>query len=73
MTDPEIIAYFKDKTLPQSLRIDRATTQFEVQEAVNRNLENLFNNPQDHRSRHRLARIIEALETPYDGPEKPRL
>jgi hypothetical protein len=34
MTDPEIIAYFKDKTLPQTLRIDRATTQHEVKDAV---------------------------------------
>lgn len=73
MTDEEIIAYFKDKTLPGMLRIDRATTQHEVKEAVERNIANIGANPQDHRSRHRLVRIVEALETPYDGPAIPKL
>jgi hypothetical protein len=72
MTDQELIAYFEHKELPQTLRIDRASTQFEVEEAVLRNIENLLSDPQDHRSRHRLTRIKGALDTPYNGPEIPR-
>ena len=72
MTDQELIAYFDNKELPQILRIDRATTQFDVAEAVKRNIENILANPQDHRSRRRLVNIMDALETPYSGPEKPR-
>jgi hypothetical protein len=73
MTNVEIIAYFKDKSLPEFLRLDRATTQHEVREAVARNVTNILADPQDHRSRHRLTRIMEAIETPYDGPEIPKL
>ena len=72
MTDQELIAYFDNKELPQVLRIDRATTQYEVTDAVKRNIENIMANPQDHRSRRRLMNILQALETPYSGPEKPR-
>jgi hypothetical protein len=73
MTDPELIAYFDNKELPKVLRLDRATTQHEVAEAVKRNIENIKADPNDHRSRHRLTRIMEAVEHPYDGPEIPRL
>jgi hypothetical protein len=73
MTDQELIAYFDKKELPLTLRLDRATTQFEVKDTVQRNIENVKANPNDHRSRHRLTRIMEALEHPYDGPEIPRL
>ena len=73
MTDEEFIAYFKDKTLPEVLRIDRATTQHKVKDSVERNIANILGNPQDHRSRHRQLRIIEAVETRYDGPEIPKL
>ena len=73
MTDQELIAYFDNKELPLTLRLDRATTQFEVKDAVQRNIDNIIANPNDHRSRHRLTRIMEALEHPYDGPEIPRL
>jgi hypothetical protein len=73
MTDPELIAYFDNKELPQTLRIDRANTQLEVKDAVVRNIENIKGNPQDHRSRHRLTQIMEALESPYDGPGIPKL
>jgi hypothetical protein len=72
MTDQELFAYFDNKELPQSLRIDRATTQHEVAEAVRRNVENIRAAPQDHRSRNRLVDIMKALETPYSGPELPR-
>ena len=73
MTDTELFAYFDQKELPQTLRIDRATTQLDVKDAVQRNIENIQANSQDHRSRHRLTRIMEALETPYDGPGIPTL
>ena len=72
MTDQQLIAYFDNKELPKTLRIDRATTQHEVAEAVRRNIENIGADPQDHRSRSRLVTIVEALETPYSGPEIPR-
>ncbi|WP_426671904.1 DUF6965 family protein [Mucilaginibacter sp. McL0603] len=72
MTDQELIAYFDKKELPQILRIDRATTQYEVKDAVQRNIENIRASPQDHRSRRRLVNIMDALETPYSGPEIPR-
>jgi hypothetical protein len=73
MTDAELIAYFENKELPKILRLDRASTQFEVKEAVQRNIELLLANAQDHRARHRLTGIMNALENPYDGPEIPRL
>ena len=73
MTNPELFAYFENKDLPETLRLDRATTQHEVKDAVQRNIENIKASHEDHRSRHRLARIMEALESPYDGPEIPRL
>lgn len=72
MTDQELTAYFDNRELPKILRIDRATTQHDVAEAVKRNMENILANPQDHRSRRRLVDIVQALETPYSGPEKPR-
>lgn len=73
MTDTELIAYFENKELPAVLRLDRATTQHEVVDAVKRNIENIKANPGDHRARHRLARMMEAMETPYDGPEIPKI
>ena len=41
MTDQELIAYFDNKELPLTLRLDRATTQFEVKDAVQRNIDNI--------------------------------
>jgi hypothetical protein len=72
MIDRELIAYFDNKILPETLRLNRATIQHEVADAVKRNIENIKGNSNDHRSRHRLTRIMEALEIPYDGPEIPR-
>jgi hypothetical protein len=73
MSDQDIFDYFKDKTLPEILRLDRATTQFEVKDAVKRNIEALKGNSQDHHAKHRLLRIIDAIDKPYSGPELPRL
>lgn len=73
MNDAELIAYFDNRALPEILRLDRATTQHEVADAVKRNIENIKADPNDHRSRHRLARIMEAIEKPYDGPAIPKV
>jgi predicted component of type VI protein secretion system len=71
MTDQELIDYFNTATLPETLRIDRATTQVEVKEAVKRNMEAILSNPKDQHARHRLEQIVAALKNPYDGPEIP--
>ena len=72
MTDEELILYFEHAALPDSLRLDRATTQNNVAKAVSSNLELMKADPKDHRCRHRLNRIAAAMEHPYDGPEIPR-
>ena len=72
MTDEELIAYFEHALLPESIRLDRATTQFNVKDAVKRNLEMMMADPKDMRSRHRLRRIADSMENPYNGPEIPR-
>ena len=73
MTNEELIAYFSNRELPQILRLDRASTQHEVKEAVQRNIESLKANPGDGRAKHRLMQIMNALETPFSGQEIPRL
>jgi len=73
MTNEELIAYFKDQELPQILRINRAITQHEVADAVQRNIELLQHNKNDSRAKHRLIQIMDALENPYDGPAIPSL
>ena len=73
MTNEELIEYFKNRELPGVLCINRAITQHEVKDAVQRNIENIRNNPNDGNARHRLTQIMNALETPYDGPEIPQL
>ena len=72
MTDEELIAYFEHADLPDSIRLDMATTQYNVKAAVDQNLEAMRADPKDMRSRHRLRRIANAIEHPYDGPEIPR-
>jgi hypothetical protein len=72
MTDEELIAYFQTAILPETLRLDRATTQLDVKEAVERNI-GLVNTANDGNARHRLMKIMNALETPYDGPGIPSL
>jgi hypothetical protein len=71
MTDQELIAYFETATLPAVLRLDRATTQHEVKDAVERNIETLKQGDRGGHARHRLAQIKYALENPYNGPEIP--
>jgi hypothetical protein len=73
MTNEELIAYFTNKNLPEILRLDRASTQHEVKDAVQRNIATLIANPNDGRAKNRLVQIMNALETPYSGPEIPSL
>lgn len=72
MTDEELTIYFAHAKLPETLRLDRASTQLNVREAVDRNIETMLADPKDHRCRHRLRRIVNALENPYTGPDIPR-
>lgn len=72
MSDEELMAYFEHAILPETLRLDRATTQHRVKQAVKTNLEAMMADPKDHRSRYRLARIAAAIEHPFDGQEIPR-
>ena len=73
MTAQELIAYFENKTLPENLRLDRASTEHNVEEAVKRNIETMALNSDGGRAKHRLEQIMNALETPYDGPGIPQL
>jgi hypothetical protein len=73
MTDQELIAYFEKITLPEILRINRAITQFNVKEAVDRNIEMMRNDPKNVHARHRLIQIMDAIENPFSGPEIPKL
>ena len=73
MTDQELIAYFEKVTLPETLRINRAITQFNVKEAVDRNVEMMRNDSKNGHARHRLIQIMEAIENPFSGPEIPKL
>jgi len=73
MTDQELIAYFDNVTLTATLRINRAITQFNVKEAVERNIEMMRNDPKNIHARHRLVQIMDAIENPYNGPEIPKV
>jgi len=73
MTPQELIAFFETATLPETLRLDRASTQLEVKEAVKRNIETMLLNTDDGRAKHRLTQIKNALETPYSGQPIPKL
>jgi hypothetical protein len=71
MSDPELIACFKDKSLPEVQPLDRATRQYEVKEAVTKNLANNIANPQHHRWQQRLRRIMEAMASPLTARKLP--
>jgi len=73
MTDQELITFFETATLPETLRIDRATTQFDVKEAVERNIGMMQNSSKDANAKHRLRQIMNALKNPYSGLEIPKL
>lgn len=72
MTEQDLIAYLEAAILPETLRLDRATTQLDVKEAVKRNIEQMMSDAKDGNAKHRLTQIWYALENPYNGPEIPR-
>jgi predicted component of type VI protein secretion system len=73
MSPQQLTDYFETATLPETLRLDRASTQHNVKEAVKRNIETMVLNNDGGRAKHRLTQIMNALETPYDGPGIPKL
>jgi len=73
MTNEELITYFENKELPEILRLDRASTQYEVTDSVKRNIEMMLSNTDAGRAKHRLTQAMNALEAPYGGPEIPKL
>jgi hypothetical protein len=72
MTIEEWSAYFENITLPEPLRLDRACTQFNVADRVERLLENMSIQPENWRHEHQLKRIKNAFENPFNGQEIPR-
>jgi predicted component of type VI protein secretion system len=73
MNPQELIAYFKTADLPETLRLDRASTQCEVKEAVRRNIETMLLDRDGGRAMHRLIQIWNGLEIPYSGQAIPKL
>ncbi len=69
MTDQELIDYFKGRILPETLKINRAITQYGVAEQVEKNIAMMVSNPKEDHARHRLKQIVTAIEQPYEGPE----
>jgi hypothetical protein len=72
MNFDELTQYFANIELPQELRLDRATTQFNVADQVKILLTNMQLYPENWRHQHRLLKIKNALENPYNGPGIPR-
>ncbi|WP_157543967.1 DUF6965 family protein [Mucilaginibacter paludis] len=67
MSYEELKTYFDTAVLPDTMRIDRATTQYEVAKYVKLDLETLRQQPNDPGSKYRLMQIKDRLENPYRG------
>lgn len=67
MSYDELNEYFETAILPETMRIDRATTQYNVAKYVKQDLEMLKQQPNDTGSKHRLLQIKNGLENPYKG------
>lgn len=67
MNYEELKEYFDNAVLPETIQIERATTQYEVARFVKQDLESLKINPNDQGCRHRLMQIKNAIEVPYQG------
>lgn len=72
MSFDELNDYFSTATLPEELRLDRASTQLHVADFVKQLLTNMQLHPDNWRHKHQLLRIKNALEHPYDGPGIPK-
>ena len=73
MTDSELIAFFENTDLPESLRIDRATTQHELPRHAKHYTDLLVQKPGDKNVRYWLLRVKKAIDEPFAGQEIPRL
>jgi hypothetical protein len=73
MTDAELIAYFETAELPDMLRIDRATKQYELPKYVGHYLDLLKQTPDDKDARFWLLQIKKALDEPFAGQEIPTM
>ena len=73
MTDAELIAFFENTDLPESLRIDRATTQHELPRYAKHYTDLLKQKPADKNMRYWLFRVKKAIDEPFAGQEVPRL
>lgn len=72
MTDAELIAYFENTELPDMLRIDRATKQYERPQYVKQYIDSLKQRPEDKNVRYWLLRVKKALDEPFAGQEIPQ-
>lgn len=72
MTDTELIAYFEAADLPDMLRVDRATKQYELPKYVKQYVDSLRQRPEDKNARYWLFRIKKAMDEPFTGQEIPR-
>ena len=72
MIDAELISYFENANLPESLRVDRATTQYELPKHAKHYVDSLKQNPDDKNIRFWLLRIKKAMDEPFAGQEIPR-
>jgi hypothetical protein len=71
MTDAELIAYFENTELPEMLRVDRATKQYELPKHASHYVNLLKQRPEDKNVRFWLLRIKKALDEPFNGQEIP--
>jgi hypothetical protein len=72
MTDAELIAYFENAELPEMLRVDRATKQYELPKYASQYVNLLKQKPEDKNVRFWLLRIKKALDEPFNGQEIPQ-
>jgi len=73
MTDAELISFFENTDLPESLRIDRATTQHELPRYAKQYTDSLIQKPANKNIRYWLLRVKKAIDEPFAGQEIPRL
>jgi hypothetical protein len=71
MTDAELIAYFESAQLPDMLRVDRATKQYQLPQFTQYYIDRLKQRPDDKDIRFWLLRIKKALDEPFNGQEIP--
>jgi hypothetical protein len=72
MTDQEFVVYFETAILPETLRIDQASTQFEVKDAVGRNIEMLRSGDKGGHARNRLIANHKRARKSRQRPRNPK-